>query len=76
MAGYVLEEDGRWMLHVIQVPSRYRNISKKEWYLDLPFSALAFAIDQSQRLLIAAENLESVQTNISRIRLTDNLCHL
>ena len=53
---------GRQTLHITQIPSKYRNIPKKEWDLDLSFIAPAFTIDQSQHLLIAVEELELVQS--------------
>ena len=54
-------ENGRQTLHITQIPSKYRNIPKKEWELDLSFVVSAFTIDQSQRLLIAVERVQLVQ---------------
>lgn len=54
-------KNGRQTLHITQIPSKYRNIPKKEWELDLSFVVSAFTIDQSQRLLIAVERVQLVQ---------------
>lgn len=41
---------------LIQVPSKYRNIDKKEWVLDnLCFDLPGLSIDHSQRLLVTAQ---------------------
>lgn len=45
-------------VHVVQIPSSFRNIPKKEWDIVLPrfhVSSDSYGIDQSQNLLIAVQ---------------------
>ncbi|KAF7798518.1 hypothetical protein EIP86_009739 [Pleurotus ostreatoroseus] len=47
--------DGESTIHMYQIPSKFRNIPKREWSVYLSFAVHKFSIDHSQRLLIVLE---------------------